>query len=241
MSNLNHIAIIPDGNRRWGKINKISNDYSLYEIGANNFHDTINYLFEHNVKHVTFWLSSLSNLKNRPIPLIKATNRLYYKKFKELLNDSSLMENRIKINVIGSWNSTLENKTIKLIEKLIYKTRDNDKAILTLLIAYDGKTERGEAIKSLLNSVNTNNYLEESAENLEELMRMNSWTGSLPNVDLLIRTGSWEDPHNSADFLSLLTGESQFIFPESYWPEYSTIELKKSLENFFERERRKGK
>jgi undecaprenyl diphosphate synthase len=74
-----------------------------------------------------------------------------------------------------------------------------------------------------------------------DLLRQNSWTGHLPDVDLVIRTGSGADPHNSAGFLSLLTDNAQFAFLDTLWPDFTPDHLNKVLDDFVARERRMGK
>ncbi len=199
-------------------------------------------MFELGIQNVTFWISSITNLCDRSANLVKATNKLYAKKFNELLNDPSLMENEIKVKVYGRWREMLDDNTARIVEKIIQKTSDNKKATLTLLVAYDGKVERGEAVLSLLNDQKLNRSMAiKDAMEAEGLLRSYAWTGNLPEVDLIIRTGSFKDPHNSADFLSFLTGNTQFVFPEIYWPDFNLAFLQESLNDFLNRERRKGK
>lgn len=241
MNPLQHVAIIPDGNRRWGKENKINNIYSLYEKGANNFHAIMNFLFDQKISHVTFWLSSLDNLKKRSYSSKNAMNKLYYKKIKELLHDEKLVENRVRVTFAGLWRLYLDKKTIDIIDQLVDKTKSYTNMTLTLLIAYDGRIERGEALQLLLKADTKKEFTVASAVTLEKKLRSYSWTGELPDVDLLIRTGSWEDPHNSSDFLSLLVGNSQYDFPKSFWPDFSEEELKSILDNYTHKDRRKGR
>lgn len=199
-------------------------------------------MFKLGIQHVTFWISSITNLRDRPANLVKATNKLYAKKFNELLNDPSLMENEIKVKVYGRWKEMLDENTARTIEEIIHKTSENKKATLTLLLAYDGKMERGEAVLSLLKDQELNkNVAMKDAMEAEGVLRSYAWTGDLPDVDLIIRTGSFKDPHNSADFLSFLTGNTQFVFPDIYWPDFNLTFLQLSLNDFLNRERRKGK
>ncbi|PAF12766.1 undecaprenyl pyrophosphate synthetase [Niallia circulans] len=237
---INHIAIIPDGNRRWAKKKGLLSEGSLYDKGAANFQFITEALFSKGVNYVTFWVSSVDNLKNREKSLVKAMHKLYAKKFTELLNDSKIMENKIKVQVCGSWRTFLEKDTIDMIEQLLVKTANNDKGILTLLVAYDGKIERGQAVISLLDDHVLEKNINKDPLTFNSLLKKHSWTGYLPSVDFIIRTGSWNDPHNSADFLSFLTGDSQLYFPEVYWPDFDSNWLEKSLQEYTSRERRKG-
>jgi len=58
---------------------------------------------------------------------------------------------------------------------------------------------------------------------------------------LIIRTGAWQDPHNSAGFMSLLVDEAQYSFPELLWPDFTSEILTGIINDFSARERRHGK
>ena len=105
---------------------------------------------------------------------------------------------------------------------------------LTLLIDYSGTRERTAAVHSILTD-------SPSSVSTEQVLRSRSWTGHLPELDLIVRTGAWTDPHNSAGFMSLLADETQFSFPELLWPDFNGEYLVKIIEDFHSRERRHGK
>lgn len=240
MTHIDHVAIIPDGNRRWARAHNVFNPEQIYEVGSGNFRKITESLFSSGVRNVTFWVSSVANLKDRTTSLVMATNRLYARKFIQLAEDPFLMSNGIKLNVYGRWKHFLETNTVSLIDSIIDKTSHNQLSNLTLLIAYDGRTERGEAVLSLLKNfspeLRSGNPIE-----TEQLLRQHSWTGHLPDVDLIIRTGSWNEPHNSADFLSFLVGNSQLVFPAVHWPDFNESWLERSLKDYLNRDRRYGK
>lgn len=113
------------------------------------------------------------------------------------------------------------------------KTAHRSSRELTLLIDYSGNRERTEAVRSLL--------LHPSTTDFEHALRKHSWTGHLPDLDLIIRTGSWTDPHNSAGFMNLLADEVQYAFPEKLWPDFTGSDLEQIITDFKARERRHGK
>lgn len=109
-------------------------------------------------------------------------------------------------------------------------------------MGYDGRRERGAAAASLAQSyAQTQQAIPEDVLEMDALLQSHAWTGHLPDVDLIVRTGAWEDPHNSAGFLGFLTAESQFSFPEVLWPDFTPAVLETVLADFTRRERRKGK
>jgi len=75
----------------------------------------------------------------------------------------------------------------------------------------------------------------------ENLISKNLWTGFLPPVDLIIRTGSEEDPHNSAGFMMWDTAYSQYYFTETLFPDFGPEEFEEVIKDFVDRERRMGK
>ncbi len=116
------------------------------------------------------------------------------------------------------------------IEKSIQLTKDYNNYFLTVLVAYNGVDEMVEAVKNIAKSRN--------AEITSDLIKENLWTGDLPPVDLLIRTGG--EPHNSTGFMMWHTANTQFYFTKTLWPDFDKKEFKKAIEEYGERERRFG-
>ncbi len=233
---LNHIAIIPDGNRRWAKKHSIFGDGNIYQKGSDKTFEIIDAALRLQVPYVTFWASSYSNLANRPAGFVKATEKMYEQKFLELANNKSIHDNQIKINIFGQWKELLEEPAQKSLQLAIDSTANYNKQTLTVLVGYDGQRERAAAVTSLLKDQGL-----DVSQDGNKLLRDHAWTGFLPDVDLVIRTGAWEDPHNSAAFLSLLTNESQLAFPKVLWPDFTPQLLKEIVEDYQKRERRLGK
>jgi undecaprenyl diphosphate synthase len=259
--NLQHLAIIPDGNRRWGRRHGKKMSANFYLDSGFLGRDLAIHAFNRGVQNLTIWIGSMANLTKRPNVEIKALNLAYQKFFNDLQNDKFAVENHIKIDVFGRWREILEPKTVAAIEKTLATTADftDAKRHLTVLIAYDGDDERGAALQKILSivsnlynsddqhrktdffekelSVSTSGDPKISADTL----RQHSWTGHLPDVDLIIRTGVGDDPHNSAGFLSLLADNTQYAFLDTLWPDFTTAELDAMIDHFELRERRLGK
>jgi undecaprenyl diphosphate synthase len=137
------------------------------------------------------------------------------------------LKNKVRARVIGEWKEFVTNrKVIEIAHKLEEETKHFKGKSLNILFAYDGQREMLAAIKNTKNAT-------------EAELRKNLWTGELPNVDLVIRTGG--EPHLSAGFMMWLTANSQFYFTEQLWPDFKNQELKKALVDYERRERRLGK
>jgi undecaprenyl diphosphate synthase len=243
---LNHLVLILDGNRRWGKARgiKMSADFYIQSglLGLN----IAQTAFDRGIDNLTIWIGSVSNLTKRPILEIKALNKAYKKFFADQNNIDFAHRNQVRMDCIGRWRDLLEPATAKEIEKAISATAKyaSSGKRLTALIGYDGTEERGAALLKTLNDTNgspKNLGNGNDLINAANVLRQNSWTGHLPDVDLIIRTGVGDDPHNSAGFLSMLTDSTQYAFLDTLWPDFTPELLNQILDEFAARERRMGK
>lgn len=229
-----HLAIIPDGNRRWAKQNGLKGYKELYDIGIEGLLNITQTAFDDDVTHLSLWGSSHANIADRSSDFFSSIDRAFRNNVHRFADHPVINQYDIRINVIGEWRDSLTPKTIEAFDKAIAKTAHHTSRELTLLIDYSGVRERTAAVHSIL--TDTDNDVP-----TELLLRSRSWTGHLPPVDLIVRTGAWEDPHNSSGFMSLLTDESQLAFPKLYWPDFTGAQLHEVIGDFHARERRHGK
>lgn len=210
----------------------------MYEEGGRKIAEIAEAAFDKGVTHLSLWGSSFANLAARPKSLVGAIDKIYEQKFKELAEHPTIFKNNVKIEVIGEWRDMLGAKTIAAAQRAIDVTATHTKRFLYVLIGYDGRRERGAAVQQLLKD---QPEVPADVTEAEALLKARAWTGHLPQVDLIIRTGAWQDPHNSAAFLGFLTGESQFAFPKVLWPDFTANMLKAICDDFCGRERRHGR
>jgi len=226
-----HVAIIMDGNRRWAVARGLA-PYKGHEKGAERLHKIIREHFKRGVSHLTVWAASVDNLLKRSATEVQFLGTLLQKETKELLNSPEFMENKIQVRFIGRGKEILKDTALNTaIADVEEKTKDFEGKVFTILFGYDGREEMLAAVKTLEESpVQTLDY---------ETLRKRLWTGELPPVDLVIRTGG--EPHWSAGFMMWHTVESQFYFTETLWPDFGAKEYASALEEYERRERRKGK
>ncbi|HMQ01890.1 MAG TPA: polyprenyl diphosphate synthase [Candidatus Doudnabacteria bacterium] len=230
MSLPNHLAIIPDGNRRWAKLHRLL-PWQGHEQGAKRFWELAEYLATTDIKYGTFWAGSYSNLANRAPEEVKFLFQILEQELSDPKVTQALIDNQTRFQLIGEWeNFNNKTKLPETIEQLVAATKDFTRHNLTILFGYDGQREMLAAIEQLKLAGE-----EVTAGNL----RKHLWTGHLPDVDYVIRTGG--EPHWSAGFLMWQTANSQFYFTEDLWPDFTTEKLKIALEEFERRERRLGK
>ncbi|MFA7142062.1 MAG: polyprenyl diphosphate synthase [Candidatus Paceibacterota bacterium] len=228
---LKHLAIIPDGNRRWAK-KKILNTSLGHKKGAERFEELYESIVQMKIPYFSFWGASYDNLTKRSKIEIENLIELIHSQFEKLLKDKRIMENGINTNVIGKWKEIFPKNYQKTINACIEKTKNNKKLYLTFLLAYNGTDEMIYTI---------NEIKKKNLKVTEKTIKENLWTKDLPKVDFVIRTGVDEDPHNSAGFMMWDTAYSQLYFTKTLFPDFNKKELTKAIHNFESRKRRYGK
>lgn len=227
-----HIAIIPDGNRRWAKAQG-KKPWEGHDAGAKNTEELIKIAHKFGINCMTFWGSSVNNLAKRPMEEKLALLDIYEKYFKRLIESKEIYENETKINVIGQWEEQFPESLKKIIKEGIEKTKHFKKNILNFMLAYDGTGEMVLAAQNILDKY------EKGTKITGEILKENLMTADIPAVDLLIRTGG--EPHNSAGFMMWDTAESQLYFAEEMFPDFGPEKFEKAIEEYQRRERRLGK
>jgi len=232
-----HVAIIPDGNRRWAKKKGLA-PWEGHEEGAKRIEELSRQAVRLGVKCLTFWGSSLDNMTKRPISEKKALLDIYARYFQKLITDPAIFQDETRLGVFGRWREQFPSGLKKIIEEGIEKTKHHQKTFLNFLLAYSGDDDVLEGIKRLLNKKENQGASKDffAQDFSQELI-----TADLPNVDLVIRTGVEKDPHNSCGFLMWQTRDSQLYFSEKLFPDFDAEELEKALADFSLRERRLGK
>lgn len=228
----NHVAIIPDGNRRWAK-NKGLQPWDGHDAGAKNLEKVLRENLDLGVKYVTFWGSSLDNLQKRPWREKKALLGIYRKYFLKLLDSDDIHKNEVQINVIGKWEDQFPLAVKNVIRKCMRRTKKYKKYFLNFLLAYSGDAEMVEATNKLLEKFKGKVKRITSRMIKEHLM-----TKDLPPVDLLVRTGG--EPHNSAGFMMWDAANAQLYFSEVLWPDFDEKKMRAAIEDYSRRARRFG-
>ncbi|MFA5777395.1 MAG: polyprenyl diphosphate synthase [Parcubacteria group bacterium] len=228
----NHVAIIPDGNRRWAK-KRGMDSWIGHEYGAKNTELLIRKAFNMGVKYISFWGSSLENLKKRPFQEKKALLGIYEKYFSSLIDSEEIHNNKIRINFVGKWEEQFPGKLKDIIHKCIQKTKDYKNNFLNFFLAYNGDDEMIEAVKNIVKKYKP------GQEVTSDLIKENLMTRDIPPVDFLVRTGG--EPHLSAGFMMWDIANSQMYFSEILYPDFKEEEFEKAIGEFEKRERRLGK
>lgn len=232
-----HVAIIPDGNRRWAK-EKGLKSWEGHQAGADIIEELTREALSLGIKCLSFWGSSADNLKKRPFEEKKALLEIYEKYFQKLITNEEIYKKETRINILGLWEEQFPEKLKKILKEGISKTRNHAKHFLNFLLAYNGDDDVLHAMKII--SQKTRNS-QEVVEVTKELIRDNLITRELPDVDFIIRTGVDGDPHNSAGFLMWQTQNSQYHFSNKLFPDFNANDFRKAIESYGRREKRLGK
>jgi undecaprenyl diphosphate synthase len=223
MNPLNHVAIIMDGNGRWGLKHKNSRNAG-HKSGLITVEKIIKETLKKKIKFLTLYAFSTENWK-RPK---KEINYLFNLLENFLINKvDDLHKKNIKLKVIGikKFSSNL-NKLLDVSEK---KTSNNNKLQINLALNYGSKFEIINAIRSLKNSKQ-----KITVNNLTKHLQ----TKNIPDPDILIRTGNTKRLSN---FLLWQLAYSEIFFEKKLWPDFTEKDYSKIIKRFKNIKRNFGK
>jgi len=211
MNPLNHVAIIMDGNGRWGLKHKKSRNAG-HKAGLNTVESIIKETVRNKISFLTLYAFSTENWK-RPKKEIDYLFNLLKVFLKTKIN--YLHKNNIKLKIIGKKDFSPElNKLLSISEQ---KTSDNKKLQLNLALNYGSKFEIINAIKKIKNR---NDKIIE--KNFVKYLQ----TKNIPDPDLLIRTGNTKRLSN---FLLWQLAYSEIFFEKKLWPDFNTNDYRKII------------
>ena len=226
-----HVAIIMDGNGRWArKINK--ERFFGHNRGVNSVKESINVAIELGIETLTLFAFSMENWK-RPKNEINALMTLLSSSIENELK--SMIENNIKLSVIGDLDLVPKKTRDKLLDAII-KTKNNDGLNLNLAVSYGAKQELVRAIKIISNKVKKNIISEENID--EETINEHLYTENSKNVDLLIRTGG---EFRVSNFLLWQISYAELNFQKVLWPDFKKYHFLNAIIDYQNRTRRFGK
>ena len=214
MNRLNHVAIIMDGNGRWGLKHKNSRNAG-HTAGLKTVEKIIKTTIKKKIKYLTLYAFSTENWK-RPKKEINFLFNLLESYLIERIDD--LHKQNIKLKIIGEKIfSTKLNKLLKSSEK---KTLNNKRLQINLALNYGSKTELINAFKKLqknktkISEININKYL---------------LTKHIPDPDILIRTGNTQRLSN---FLLWQLAYTEIFFEKKLWPDFNEKDYGKILNKY---------
>jgi len=221
-----HIAIIMDGNGRWG-LKKYKDRNKGHYFGLKNINKIIKDCIKINIKYLTLYTFSTENW-NRPkkeIDYLFFLFKYFYKK-----NFNKLNKNNIKIKFIGNLKNIPKDLKV-IIKKIQDKTKNNDAITVIFAFNYGAKSELVNAFKNIIKNKNKVNKIN------EDLINNNLYTKNIPDPDILIRTGGEKRLSN---FLLWQLSYAELFFINKNWPDFNFFDLKKIINTFRATKRKFG-
>ncbi|MBD1162553.1 di-trans,poly-cis-decaprenylcistransferase [Pelagibacterales bacterium SAG-MED12] len=223
MNPLNHVAIIMDGNGRWGLKYKNSRNAG-HKAGLNTVEKIIKETIKNKISYLTLFAFSTENWK-RPK---KEINYLFGLLENFLINRiEDLHKQNIKLKILGS--KKFSPKLNKLLNNSERKTLNNTKLQINLALNYGSKSELIDAFKKMKKSKKTIN---------EKNLSRNLQTKNIPDPDLLIRTGNTKRLSN---FLLWQLAYSEIFFEKKLWPAFNAKDYNKIIKDYKNIKRNFGK
>ena len=237
-----HIGIILDGNRRYAKtegfFDAAKRQYGHSE-GGDKLEEVLHWCDELGVKIVSIWICSLDNFTNRGEDEVKEIFNVIETKMRSLLTIEGLHTNQIKVRPMGKLE-LLPPSLQEAIRDVEEATKNYDKFILNVAVAYGGREEIVEAFRRYLKSelAEGKGPDEISAELSADKITTHLYTSNLPDPDLIIRTSG---EIRLSGFMLWQSAYSEYYFCDTYWPGFRKIDFLRAIRDYSHRERRFGK
>ena len=223
MNPIKHVAIIMDGNGRWGMKYKKSRNLG-HKAGLNTVEKIIKSTLQNKIKYLTLFAFSTENWK-RPKTEIRFLFNLLDNFIDQKIKEFN--KNDIKLKIIGNIN-VFENKLKNKLKKSEQLTKNNRKLQVNLALNYGSKLELVDTFKKLITLNKDINI-----KNIEK----NLYTSNIPDPDILIRTGN---TNRLSNFLLWQLAYSEIFFEKKLWPDFNENDYNKILKKFKKTKRNFG-
>ena len=230
-TNLRHIAIIMDGNRRWAK-NKGLPSAIGHKKGVDALKKTVYACDDFGIKYLTVYAFSTENWNRKPEEVDFLMNLLG----KTIQNElKELNDNGVVISFLGDLTK-LSPKLQEILYHAIDVTKDNKGVNLQIAFNYGSRAEIVNAVKNISEKVKNGEM--DVDDITENVVSKALYTSSIPDADLLTRTGG---EVRISNYLLWQIAYSEILIVDEFWPEFDKESLASAVEDFYSRNRRWGK
>lgn len=230
-NNLQHLAIVMDGNRRWAKKRGLPGAMG-HKQGAKTVKEITRAAGELGIKYLTLYAFSTENWQRSPeeVETLMGLLREYLKS-----DLQEIQENGVRIMFIGERNM-LDADIVEMMRKIEADTLHNDKLTLCIALSYGARFEIVNATKKIATLVKRGDI---SVEDIDIKMFSDMlYTKDIPDPDVVVRTSGEKRVSN---YLLWQIAYAEFYFTDVLWPDFNKKDLEKIIEDFNSRERRYGK
>ncbi|MDG6909503.1 MAG: di-trans,poly-cis-decaprenylcistransferase [Nitrososphaerota archaeon] len=230
-----HIGIILDGNRRWAQDQGLTEGLGHKE-GADRAEELLDWCHDLGIRTVTLYVLSTENLDRTPDEL-KDLYELIEARLNRLLNDARIVKYRVRVRAIGHLD-LLPDSIFDLLRAIEAKTEGYDDHYLNIAVAYGGRAEITDVVRSVAQDVKSGKLSPEAIS--EDTVSARLYTSFLPNQepDLIIRTSGEE---RMSGFLLWQGAYSELVFVDVFWPAFRFIDFLRAVRTYQKRRRRYGK
>src|SRR6516162_6797252 len=232
-----HVGIILDGNRRHGRALGITEPRALYELAADKLDAVLEWCAELAIPTVTLWVFSTDNFR-RPADEVSGILASVEAKLTALARDPAIHRRRVRVRAIGCL-TMLPQPVLDAIAAAERATADYDGMELNVAVAYGGRQEIADAVRSLLADMNgCETKLAAAIDRITpEAIGAHLYTAGVPDPDLIIRTSG---EIRLSGFLLWQSAHSEFYFTDVLWPAFRKIDFLRAIRSYQERQRRYG-
>ena len=230
-TNLQHIAIIMDGNRRWAKEKNLPSAFG-HKKGVDALKTTLRACNDFGIKYLTVYAFSTENW-NRKQEEVDFLMDLFAKTLKNEL--SEMHKENVVINFIGDLDK-LNPKLQEILHNAVEVTKNNTGVRFQIAFNYGSRLEILQAVQNIAKQVQNGAIKPENIT--EQMISDNLYTKNIPDPDLLIRTSGEKRISN---YLLWQIAYSEIYVTDQYWPDFDRTSLARAVEEYHNRNRRFGK
>lgn len=230
-SNLKHIALIMDGNRRWAKIKGLPS-IAGHNEGVNALKKTVQAALDFGIKYITVYAFSTENWGRKQ----EEVDFLMFLLKETIKNQTKELHGKgARVRIIGD-REPLNAELLKVIDHAESLTVQNKNINLQIAINYGSRKEITEAARKIAVEVQEGRLNTDHIT--EETLCKYLYTSDIPDPDLLVRTGG---ENRISNYLLWQIAYTEIYSTKAYWPEFGEEELAKAVLEFANRERRFGR
>jgi undecaprenyl diphosphate synthase len=221
-----HVAIIPDGNRRWAK-RKGLEPFQGHFAGFEAMRRLIPFLFRQGVEIVTLYAFSRDNFTRSKSEVDYLLGDLIGRALEDFTHE--FHENEIRARFIGDISLLPQDQLRQQIDGIEQDTQSYSPKTLVIALAYSGRDEIVRAVQKIIAQGKESLSMDSISQNLD--------TSGLPDPDLVIRTAGEQ---RLSDFLTWQAGYAEYYFSPKYWPDFEEGDVLDALQFYSERVRKFG-